>query len=293
MEQHARDRLTILMPLRAYHPPFLAEAIESLVAQTAPEWQLLVVDDGAAGTEILEDALSDPRTRLVPNERRGMAAALNTGMREARTEFVTVLFADDMWSTDATRILTEQIEAYPDVDLFHSARVFIDESGNLISSVYPSRESFSLDDFAHSSPVKHLLCWRRERGLAVGGVDESLELGADDYDFPWCLAEDGAVFKAISQPLYLVRDHRECERLTTHLPLSAHKRDLRRIMEKHGVQRDQIERRVRDAELSYLKQCIYRSRLDRWLKTVSGYDARNGWRQSYEKGEDVVGEAAG
>jgi glycosyltransferase involved in cell wall biosynthesis len=293
MEQHAKARLTILMPLRAYHPPFLAKAIESLLAQTAPEWHLLVIDDGATRTRTLDEALSDPRVRLVRNERSGMSAALNTGMREALTEFVTVLFADDMWSTDAARVLTEQIEAYPDVDLFHSARVFIDESGNLISNVYPSRETFTLDDFAHGSPVKHLLCWRRERGLAIGGVDESLRLGADDYDFPWCLAEDGAVFKAIREPLYLVRDHRECERLTTHLPLSVHKRDLRRIMEKHGVRRDRIERGVRDAELGYLQQCVYRSRLDRWLKSVRGYDSRNGWRQPYENGEDTVGEAAG
>ena len=86
--------------------------------------------------------------------------------------------------------------------------------------------------------MKHLLCWRREKALAVGGIDESLaSVGPDDYDFPWCMAERGAVFKAIDEPLYVVRDHRECERLTTHLPLSVHKRDLRRILEKHGVER--------------------------------------------------------
>jgi glycosyl transferase family 2 len=279
-----QTRLTALMPLRAYHPPFLAKAIDSLRAQTSPRWQLLIIDDGAAWNDVLDDACADPRVELVRNQGRRLAGALNTGARTATTEFVAELFADDMWSHDAVRVLTEHIENHPKVDFFHSGRVFIDEHDERISSVYPGRESFRLEDFAEGSPVKHLLCWRRETGLALGGMDESLNsVGPDDYDFPWCMAERGAVFKAIKEPLYLYRDHRECERLTTHLPLSVHKRELKRILQKHRVAQARIERRIADAERDYLGQCLYRSRLDRWLKVARGHDPRRGWREPYRQ----------
>lgn len=277
-------RLTALMPLRAYHPPFLARAIDSLRTQTSSRWRLLIIDDGATRSHVLDDACADSRVELVRNQGRRLAAALNTGMRLATTEFVAELFADDMWSKDAVRILTEHIESHPHVDFFHSARVFIDERDEPISSVYPSRESFRLDEFPGGSPVKHLLCWRRRTGLAAGGIDESLNsVGPDDYDFPWCMAERGAVFKAIQEPLYLYRDHRECERLTTHLPLSVHKRELKRIMRKHHVPPARIERRIADAERGYLGQCLYRSRLDRWVKVARRHDPRQGWREPYRQ----------
>lgn len=276
-----RVPLTIVMPLRAYHPPFLEHALNSLRVQTFRRWRLLIVDDSAAPTRILDEALADPRASLVPNRGCGLAAALNTGMRAADTDFVTVLFADDMWSRDAAEILARHIQRYPNVDLFHSGRVFIDEDGKRISGVYRPRKIFDLDDFPGGSPVKHLLCWRREKALALGGIDESLRLGPDDYDFPWRMAESGAAFMAIDEPLYLVRDHRECERLTTHLPLSVHKRDLRRILEKHGVERARIEREIVKAEQSYLTQCIYRNRLDRWLKAVLRHDPRDAPRLEY------------
>jgi glycosyltransferase involved in cell wall biosynthesis len=279
-------RITALMPLRAYHPRFLEESIDSLRGQTSPRWRLLIVDDGAKPTPIVRDALADPRVALVRNDGKRLAAALNTGMRHARTDFVASLFADDMWAPEAVHILTEHIEADPSVDFLHTGRVFIDEDGRRISVAYRNRDVTGPADFATGSPTKHLLCWRRERGLSIGGIDESLNsVGPDDWDFPWRMAEDGAVFRTVVEPLYMFRDHRECERLTTHLPRSVHKREMRRIMRKHGVPRPQIEHKIAVAEGDFLRQCIYRSRFDRWIKTLWGYDPRHGWRKQYRQQE--------
>jgi hypothetical protein len=91
------------------------------------------------------------------------------------------------------------------------------------------------------------------------------------------------VFRAIQEPLYLYRDHRVCERLTTHLPLSVHRRQLKRMMRKHGVPPARIANFVAYAERSFLRQCLYRSRFDRLLKVARGYDAELGWRQPYRR----------
>ena len=169
------------------------------------------------------------------------------------------------------------------VDFFHSSRVIINEKDHPISSVYYSKEQFSIDDFILGSPVKHLLCWNKDEALAFGGLDESLNnVGPDDYDFPWTMAERGALFKAVKECLYLYRDHRECYRLTTHLPLTVHKREIRKIMKKHGVGAFYRWKIIMAAKKSYLRQCLYKSPLDRWFKEKRGYDIHKGWKEEYK-----------
>jgi glycosyltransferase involved in cell wall biosynthesis len=279
-------RVTALIPLKNYHPVFLKGALESVVNQSCPYWHLLIIaekQDYDRFRKLLERELANSRIAMILNEGRKLAGALNTGMRHAGTDFVAILLADDMWSTDAVLTLNTYIDAFPDIDFFHSSRRYIDGNDRPISSVYVSRQSFSIDDFKLSSPVKHLLCWRKEKALSFGGMDESLNsVGPDDYDFPWCMAERGAKFMAIQECLYFYRDHRDCYRLTTHLPLRLHKREIKRIMRKHRVDEASIRLKVSLAEATYLRECLYGSALDRWVKKILGDDLRRAWRQKYD-----------
>jgi glycosyltransferase involved in cell wall biosynthesis len=256
-----------------------------MLAQTCPDWRLLIIaEDGnfAALDELLENELNDPRTEMIRSEKWQLAGKLNAGMNYANTDFTAILLGDDMWSPDAVAVLTAYIEKFPEADFLHSSRVFINEDDRPISSVYYSKENFDLSDFVMTSPVKHLLCWRRDKALALGGIDESIHfVGPDDYDFPWSMAEAGAVFKAVREPLYLHRDHRDGYRLTTHVPMSEQIRETKRILRKHGVNRADVRRKIKIAKRSYLRQCIYRSKFDKWLKEKLGYDARRGWREKY------------
>lgn len=273
------------MPLKNYERAFLFKALSSLTAQSSPDWRLLIIveqEDRATFEHLLKDELLDMRCGLIVNQGRKLSGAMNTGMRHAETRFVAILLSDDMWAPNAAEVLTSNIRLHPDADFFHSSRVMIDEHDQPISTVHSSRESFELKDFLVSSPVKHLLCWRRDLALSFGGMDESLNnVGPDDYDFPWSMAEHGAQFHAIAEALYLYRDHRGGERLTTHLPLSVHLRELRRIMTKHGASRDEMEAKLARAKSSYLQQCLYRNRADKWLKQLIGHEARRGWRETY------------
>jgi glycosyltransferase involved in cell wall biosynthesis len=278
--------LTVLLPLKNYQPQFLTEALNSIFRQTRPDWRMVIItepEDAASLRGVLADALEDARIRLVQNRGRKLAGAFNTGMREAETKFVAILLADDMWAENAVAVLEECIGRFPDVDFFHSARRIVNDAGQPISSVHRPPEHFTQADFISTSPVKHLLCWRREKALSFGGMDESLNsVGPDDWDFPWSMLEHGAVFKTIGECLYIYRDHRDAYRLSTHLPRSDHLRETRRILRKHGVGRRAIARRLRDAKRSYLRQCLYRNRFDRWLKQLIGRAPQAGWRDSYQ-----------
>jgi glycosyltransferase involved in cell wall biosynthesis len=278
--------VSALMPVKAFHPEYLQRALASMLDQTCPAWRLVIIveeppTDGLH--EALRLALDDERIRVVVNEGRKLSGAINTGMRHATTEYTAILLGDDMWAPEAVATLVREIERSPEVDFFHSSRMIIDERDRPISSVHRARTSFALADFARGSPVKHLLCWKRRAGLAVGGLDETLNsVGPDDYDFPWTMAEAGMRFEAVSECLYLYRDHRECYRLTTHLPRSTHTHELRRILRKHGTSRLRTELSVNHARVTYLRQCLYRSRLDRGLKERLGFDPRRGWRDTYQ-----------
>ena len=282
--------LTILLPLKHYHHTYLRKAVNSIIGQTCPYWSMLVIVDAEKVSTfkgLLQQDLTNSRISMIENEGRQLAGKLNTGMRHARTSFVAILAGDDMWSPDAVAVLSEHISNFPAIDFFHSSRIFIDENDRPISSIYYSRESFGLEDFLSASPVKYLLCWRREKALSFGGMDESLNsVGVDDFDFPWSMAERGATFMAIKEPLYLARDHRDGFRLTTHLPLSVHIQEIERIMRKHGASEARIRMRIRAAKKGYLRQCLYRSPFDKWLKEMLGYDPRRGGKASLNAGRE-------
>ncbi len=279
-------RLTVLMPIKHYAEGFLAQSLRSITTQTCAAWRLIVIVEPADRTQfeaVLRSPLADPRVRLTTNRGRKLAGAINSGIHAADTEFVALLLADDLWALEAVQVLDRCIRQQRDVDFFHSSRQVIDAEGTPISSVHRSRGSFSLDDFKRASPVKHLLCWRRSTALAIGGLDETLNsVGPDDYDFPWTMAERGARFQAIPDCLYYYRDHRDCYRLTTHLPMSVHVRECDRIMRKHRVPWWERKSRLFRIQRTYLRQCLYRNRFDRWLKERRGYDARQGWRETYK-----------
>ena len=280
-----REHVSVCMPVNAHEPAFLRQAVDSLVRQSSDAWELLIIVERPVREEVqhvLATQLADPRIRVLDNEGRRLAGAFNTGMYHASADFVAILLGDDLWAGNAVEVLTRSFLEHPGVDFFHSARVVVDEQCRPISRVYPARAGITLEDFVDSSPVKHLLCWRRELAVAIGGMDESLDsVGVDDYDFPWSMAEHGAVFHALPDCLYLYRDHRACYRLTTHLPLIHHKREIARILAKHGAGSEAIRRKLGAAEASYLRQCLYRSRFDRWLKERRGFDPRAGWREAY------------
>lgn len=93
----------------------LAEAVASLRAQTRPDWEMLVVDDGSTdGSRALAERLAadEPRIRLLGwAANRGAAAARNAGIRAARGRVIAFLDADDRWTPDKLAVQLDHMEA--------------------------------------------------------------------------------------------------------------------------------------------------------------------------------------
>ena len=91
-------RLSVVMPARNAAAT-IQESIDSVLAQTMGDFELIVVDDGSQDdTRAIVAAQSDSRVRLVTQAPRGIAVALNSGIAQARAELIARMDADDACS---------------------------------------------------------------------------------------------------------------------------------------------------------------------------------------------------
>jgi len=95
-------RVSVIIPTRN-SAEFLQDALDSILGQTFPHYEILIVDDQSSDRtlEILERA-GDPRIRVISGPGKGLAAALNLGVREAVGEYIARMDADDI--ADPTRL---------------------------------------------------------------------------------------------------------------------------------------------------------------------------------------------
>ena len=112
-------RISVVVP--AYNAAkTVAATLEALLAQSAPPFEIVVVDDGSKDQtrEVLEPYRD--RVRLVFQANGGVSAARNRGVAETSGDWVAFCDADDLWHKDKLEIMTAVLRSWPDVDLaFH------------------------------------------------------------------------------------------------------------------------------------------------------------------------------
>src|SRR5205823_7677293 len=96
--QKAKDmrKVTVLMP--AYNAaPYIEEAIASVLRQTMPDFEFLIIDDGSTDdTLALIKSFDDPRIRIISRPNKGLIDSLNEGLQAARSPLIARFDADDI-----------------------------------------------------------------------------------------------------------------------------------------------------------------------------------------------------
>jgi glycosyltransferase involved in cell wall biosynthesis len=190
--------------------PYVRTALESVVRQTVPDLELLVVDDGSGdATPKILDEIDDERLRVLRNsERQGLAASLNRGLDEARGRYVARLDADDVALPRRLERQLGRIRSDPPVAVVGSAVLDLREKGRLGRlHVMPSGARAVRWASLFSSPFFHPTVLVDRQLLDAHGLRYDPEyLESEDYDL-WTRVLSLADGDNLAQPLVLYRVH--------------------------------------------------------------------------------------
>ncbi|WP_375491617.1 glycosyltransferase family 2 protein [uncultured Jatrophihabitans sp.] len=218
--------VTIVIPAYNYGR-FLAEALDSALAQTYPDVEVIVVDDGSTDDTAAVAARYADRISYVYQANAGAASARNTGACQANGEYVIFLDADNMldehYIEKTLGVLGQQP---PSVGYVYTqlARFGAEEG----ISQYPG----FLLDYLRVRNYIDACCLLRASVLADHRYDTRFT-ALEDWDFYLSLAEDGIVGLLLNEPLLLYRVHADGVSVTDRITARSGRRLLRRLRRKH------------------------------------------------------------
>ncbi|WP_303784428.1 glycosyltransferase family 2 protein [Azovibrio restrictus] len=179
--------ISVVIPL--YNKaPHIAKAIESVLAQTSPADEIIVVDDGSTdgGAECVIPYVEKHGVRLIRQENGGVSVARNRGIEAASAEYVAFLDADDLWLPAHLEVLRRLIEKQPQAALLSTAHV-IERGGDRYrpKSSYPDGWCGLVDNFfARYAKGLCLInsitaCVKKQDALQAGGFPAGVSRGED------------------------------------------------------------------------------------------------------------------
>ena len=174
--------------------PMLGEAVDSVLAQTVSDYELIVVDDGSTDGTPLRLRDYGARLTVLTESRQGVASARNLGARRASGKYLAFLDSDDLWHPRKLQRQIDFMEQNPDVEICQTEEIWIRNGVR----VNPRRKHRKLsgDIFRPSlelclvSPSAVMM--RLDLFDRVGGFDESFPV-CEDYDLWLRISKDTEV----------------------------------------------------------------------------------------------------
>lgn len=188
---------------------FVPEALDSVLGQTFPDYEIVVVNDGSPETAALEALLRPYRSRIryLRQEHRGPAAARNLGIRHAAAEYVAFLDSDDVWLPGFLAAHVRALDEDASLDLVYGNSVLFGThflpTGTIRGQAEPTFENLVLRR-CHVHPT--CVVARRASIVAVGSFDERLTF-SEDLDLWARLVYHGARIRYVPAVLARRRVH--------------------------------------------------------------------------------------
>ena len=181
----------------------IAAAVASVLSQTAPPLEVIICDDGSRDGTAAALAPFGDRVTVLSQEPAGPGAARNRAAAAARGDFVAILDADDTYLPERLEALGELGASRPDLDILATDAV-IEVDGERRGTFNGAEHRFEVADQPAAILERAFLLGnaavRRERLLAAGGFDESLE-SAEDWDLWIRLILAGSRAGSVDEPL--------------------------------------------------------------------------------------------
>jgi GT2 family glycosyltransferase len=273
---------------------YLPATLDTVVAQTYPDWEVILVEDGSQDRaeemfRAFASAVRQP-TRFIRHEvNQGLPATRNTAIRAARADWIVLLDSDDLWRPDHLAHLVACAARQPEAELIHAGSVLFDsESGRELEVRAPSAAvagGFPLSLFQGDYIIQpSSVMLRKSLWSRVGGFNPSFRYVEDREMWLRC-ARAGAPFAHTGENTCLYRKHATA--LSTHsaamaeaaaavfdqhLDWSAIPADLRRDRaagEWAAAGRLRQRTAPRTAAAHFARACRIRWRADWWLRGLA------------------------
>jgi len=256
--------VSVIMPV--YNgEPFFGASLDSALCQSYRNIEVIVVDDGSQDrTKAIAEsrAAADPRVRVISQPNRGLAASRNRGLASAAGEFVAPLDADDIWDpAKIERQVRRALEAGARTGLVYCWWFWMDSEGGVLDSSPQWRiEGDTADALLHVNYIGNssVPFFRRSHLEEIGGYDETLREGCEDWDVALKIAERAQV-AVVPAPLVGYRWHRGNMSGKTDAMWRSHGRVIHGARRRRGGLSRASVRRSQDQFALYLAGVAFRS----------------------------------
>jgi Predicted glycosyltransferases len=203
--------ISIIMPVYNTPKELLQEAIESVLAQVYPHWELCIADDASTQPHIKEVlanyAAKDERIQVVFRSKNGhISASSNSALEVATGEFIALLDHDDILAPEALYEMAVFLNQHPEADMIYSDEDKLNEQGKRTDPFF--KPDWCPDSLLSRMYTCHLGVYRHSLIKQVGGFRVGYE-GSQDYDLVLRVTEKTDKIFHIPKVLYHWRIHSE------------------------------------------------------------------------------------
>ena len=182
---------------------YLRECIDSILAQTFTDFELLIADDGSSDNSVeIVESYTDPRIRLIRRP-HDYIATLNCLLSEARGEYIARMDADDVMLPNRLQLQVDYMDANPEVDVLGGGIIVF---GDGLESQLNCIETVSMIEMIDSCALAHPTVMMRRSTLKKNSWRYNRDYAyAEDYELWIRMLKSGACIHNLSEPLIRYR----------------------------------------------------------------------------------------
>lgn len=226
VHDYAYPVVSVIVTVGPGHKEFMVDALDSILAQSYPDWECIVVND--TGTPWGKDIPGAPWAEVVNmNGNQGASAARNAGYARARGSLVAFLDADDYWVPWFLDVMVAHAEENPGGIIYSD--LIEDNEGKRRVHHYPEFDSRKVPS-TMQYPGSSILIPRKvmDEVIALQGGYDTQTPGMEDWDFQVACHHLGFCAYHVNEPLFVYRLHTSTKRETDYAKID----DIRAYMDR-------------------------------------------------------------
>ena len=187
---------------------YLSAAIESILAQTYPNFELIIWDDGSTDSSLAiarKYAQQDTRIQVIAAPHQGRGIALKNAHAACKGTYIGWVDSDDLLAPSAIEETAAVLDAQPEIGVVYTDCLTIDQKTQVKGLGHRSQIPYSPDRLLVDFMTFHFRLFRHELYNQIGGINSEYNR-AEDYDFCLRLSEI-TQFHHLNKPLYYYRQH--------------------------------------------------------------------------------------